>query len=266
MSETSDGTEDLVLYEVEDGVAILTINRPDKLNALSTEVLEALADAVSEAYDDDDVKAVVLTGAGEKSFVAGADIAVLAEQGVLDGKDNSIFGQQVMDLIAHGPKAVVGAVNGFALGGGCELALACDFCYASDNAIFGQPEVGLGTIPGYGGTQRLPRLVGSAMALELILSGKKIDAQEALRIGLVNQVLPQAELLDACKKIARLIGKQGPVAVQMAKEALRRGAMMPLGDGLSLEADLFGLISATEDMGEGMMAFLEKRKPEFKGQ
>ncbi len=255
-----------ISVSVEDGVAVLTINRPSKLNALDNDTLDELSEAVSECYVEEEVGVIILTGAGDKSFVAGADISMLAEQGVLDGKMNSLLGHDCMSLIEEGPKPVIAAVNGFALGGGLELALACDFRYASTNAIFGLPEVGLGIIPGYGGTQRLPRLVGTGVALEMIMTGAKIDAEEALRIGLVNRVLPQEELLAAVTKTAQKILRNGPIAVQMAKEAVRRGTQMPLADGASLEADLFGMISSTEDMKEGMKAFLEKRKPEFRGE
>ncbi len=251
---------------VEDGVAILTINRPSKLNALDNDTLDELSEAVSECYVEEEIGVLILTGAGTKSFVAGADISMLAEQGVVDGRMNSLLGHDCMSLVEEGPKPVIAAVNGFALGGGLELALACDFRYASQNAVFGLPEVGLGIIPGYGGTQRLPRLVGTGVALEMILTGGKIDADEALRIGLVNRVLPQEELLGAATKTAQKILRNGPIAVQMAKEAVRRGTQMPLADGASLEADLFGMISSTEDMKEGMKAFLEKRKPEFRGE
>ncbi|PIE23500.1 MAG: crotonase [Planctomycetota bacterium] len=255
-----------VEYENDDGIVVLTINRPEKLNALDNEVLLELSDCVDQALEDEDVAALVITGGGDKSFVAGADIEMLAEQGVLDGRENSHLGQQVFHDIENCMMPVIAAVNGFALGGGCELALACDFRYASSNALFGLPEVGLGIVPGYGGTQRLPRLVGMGHALELIMSGGKIDAEEALRIGLVNKVFEPAALLDEAKKTARKIAQQGPLAVRMAKEVVRRGFDMTLEEGLSLEADIFGMISSTNDMHEGMTAFLEKRKPQFQGE
>ncbi|HHI78789.1 MAG TPA: hypothetical protein ENK02_02280 [Planctomycetes bacterium] len=255
-----------LLVSVEDGIAILTIHRPSKLNALDNETLDELSEAFTGCFVEEEVGVIILTGAGEKSFVAGADISMLAEQGVLDGRLNSHLGQDCMSLIEAGPKPVIAAVNGFALGGGLELALACDFRYASSNAVFGLPEVGLGIIPGYGGTQRLPRLVGYGHGLEMILTGEKIDAEEALRIGLVNRVFPPEDLLEEAKKTARKILKNGPLAVSIAKEAVRRGTEMALEDGVSLEADLFGMISSTEDMKEGMRAFLEKRKPEFRGE
>lgn len=253
-------------YEIDGTTAIITVDRPEKLNALDAEVLDELADAFTDAFVDDGVRAVVLTGGGEKSFVAGADIEMLVEQDVLQGRKNSLLGQDVMDMIEDGPKPVIAAVNGYALGGGCELALACDFRIASESAIFGLPEVGLGIIPGYGGTQRLPRLVGTGHALELILSGGKIDAAEAQRIGLVNRVTAPEALLDEAKKAASKIARQGPVAVEFAKRAVRRGMLLSLKDGLELEADLFGMISSTSDMKEGMRAFLEKRKPDFQGE
>ncbi len=261
MSETDSN----VGIEIEAGIATITVDRPKKLNALDNDTLEELGEAFQDAIFDDEVGVVILTGAGEKAFVAGADIEMLSRQGVLDGKQNSLLGQDLMDLIEDCPKPVIAAVNGFALGGGCELALACDFRYASENAVFGLPEVGLGILPGYGGTQRLPRLVGTGRAMEMILTGARIDAGEALRIGLVNRVLPLGELLPACRETAGAILSKGPLAVQMAKEAVRRGSLLSLKEGLALEADLFGLCSATEDMREGMKAFLEKRKPEFKG-
>ena len=254
-----------VEYSVDAGIATITINRPDKLNALNNDVLEEIAQGLDEALESDDVGVVVITGAGDKAFVAGADISMLADQGVLDGRDNSLLGQALMEAVEDAPKPVIAAVNGYALGGGCELALACDFRYCSSNALFGLPEVGLGIIPGYGGTQRLPRLVGSGVALELILTGKKIDADEALRIGLVNCVCEPDDLLPSVYKTAGKILEQGPVAVQFAKQAVRRGLLLSLKDGLDAEADLFGMISSTSDMAEGMSAFLEKRKPDFTG-
>jgi enoyl-CoA hydratase len=256
--------ESSVKYEIDDGIVVLTIDRPEKLNALDNEVLLELNDRVDQALEDEDAQAIVITGAGPKSFVAGADISMLVEQGVMDGRENAHLGQQVFHEIENCMMPVIAAVNGFALGGGCELALACDFRYAATNAIFGLPEVSLGIIPGYGGTQRLPRLIGVGPALELIMTGNKIDAQEAYRLGLVNRVCEPEQLLDECKKTARKIASQGPIAVRTAKEVVRRGADMTIEEGLSLEADLFGMLSSTEDMHEGMTAFLEKRKPEFK--
>lgn len=251
--------------DLHEHAALLTIDRTEKLNALDSDVLEELADAVTEAFLDDDVRGIVITGAGDKAFVAGADIEMLVEQDVIEGRNNSLIGQDVMETIEDGPKPVIAAVNGYALGGGCELALACDFRIASTKAVFGLPEVGLGIIPGYGGTQRLPRLVGTGHALELILSGGKIDAQEAMRIGLVNRVVEPTALIEEALACVARIAKQGPVAVEFAKQAVRRGMLMSLKDGFELESDLFGMISSTADMKEGMRAFLDKRKPEFRG-
>ena len=249
--------------EVErDGhLAIVAVNRPSKLNALDNLTIEQLDGVIVDLEGDDAVGAIIVTGKGEKAFVAGADITVLAKQGVLDGKDNARKGQALMSRIENCKKPVLAAVNGFALGGGLELALSCDVRFASDNAKLGLPEVSLGIIPGYGGTQRLPRLVGSGVALQLILQGDPVDAQEALRIGLVNGVFPQAELLDQVKAIANRMVSRGPTALALAKQAVRRGAHMSMQDGLELEADLFGIISSTDEMKEGMTAFLEKRKP-----
>ena len=249
--------------EVErDGhLAIVAVNRPSKLNALDNLTIEQLDGVIVDLEGDDAVGAIIVTGKGEKAFVAGADITVLAKQGVLDGKDNARKGQALMSRIENCKKPVLAAVNGFALGGGLELALSCDVRFASDNAKLGLPEVSLGIIPGYGGTQRLPRLVGSGVALQLILQGDPVDAQEALRIGLVNGVFPHAELLDQVKAIANRMVSRGPTALALAKQAVRRGAHMSMQDGLELEADLFGIISSTDEMKEGMTAFLEKRKP-----
>ncbi|MFY9345386.1 MAG: enoyl-CoA hydratase-related protein [Planctomycetota bacterium] len=242
-------------------VATVTVNRPAKLNALDGATIAEL-DAVFAALDADAaVGAVVLTGAGEKAFVAGADIAVLAKQGVLDGKANSLAGQAMMSRIENSRLPVIAAINGFALGGGLELALACDLRFAAKTAKLGLPEVSLGILPGYGGTQRLPRLCGSGVALQLILTGDPVSADEALRIGLVNGVTEPAELLAHCQAIAQKIVSRGAQALALAKQAVRRGANLPLADGLQLEADLFGIASSTAEMKEGMAAFLEKRKP-----
>ena len=252
-----------VQVERDGHLAIVTVNRPSKLNALDDLTIGELGCAFAGLEADDGVGAIIVTGAGEKAFVAGADISVLAKQGVLDGRDNARCGQALTLRIERCRKPVIAAVNGFALGGGLELALACDLRFASDNAKVGLPEVSLGIIPGYGGTQRLPRLVGSGVALQLILQGDPVDAEEALRIGLVNAVFPQGDLLDEVKKVAARMVSRGPQALAMAKEAVRRGAHMSLEDGLELEADLFGVISSTDEMKEGMAAFLEKRKPSW---
>ena len=254
-----------ILFEVKVRVAILTINRPDKLNALNRRTVQELDAAARQAAGDPEVGALILTGAGPKAFVAGADINELAEQNPIGGKDYSIYGQQVLGRLEGMGKIVIAAVNGFALGGGCELALACHVRVASENAKLGLPEVTLGIIPGFGGTQRLARLVGRGRALEMILSGEMIEAQEAHRIGLVNRVVPAGEALAEAEKLARVVLSRGPVAVRMAIEAVNEGLQMPLEEGLFLEATLFGLVTTTEDFREGTRAFLEKRKARFNG-
>ncbi len=244
-------------------LAVVTVNRPSKLNALDAETIAEL-DAVFAALDADaSVGAIVLTGAGDKAFVAGADISVLAQQGVLDGKENARRGQALTLRIEQSQKPVLAAINGYAFGGGLELALACDLRFCSKAAKMGLPEVSLGILPGYGGTQRLPRLCGSGVALQMILTGDPVTADEALRIGLVNAVFEPGELLAGCKAIAARIVSRGPQALALAKQAVRRGAQLSLQDGLALEADLFGLASSTAEMKEGMAAFLEKRKPSW---
>jgi enoyl-CoA hydratase len=250
-----------VLLDRDGHVAVVTINRPQKLNALDDPTIAELDGCIASLADDDAVGAIVLTGAGEKAFVAGADIQGLSRQGVLDGRDNARTGQALTLRIEESPKPVLAAINGFALGGGLELALACDLRFCSTNSKLGLPEVGLGIIPGYGGTQRLPRLLGQGLALQLILTGDPITAEEAHRIGLVNGVFAPAELLPAVKAVAARIVSRGPLAVALAKQAVRRGAGLPLHDALELEADLFGIVSSSPEMKEGMAAFLEKRKP-----
>lgn len=245
-------------------LATVTVNRPDKLNALNNETISELIHAFTTLGEDAGCGAIILTGAGEKAFIAGADIGVLAEQGVLDGRNNAAHGQHLTEVIEKAPKPVLAAINGYALGGGLEMALACDMRYASDRAVLGLPEVSLGIIPGYGGTQRLPRLVGSGKALEMMLTGDPIKADEALRVGLVNAVFDAKELLGKVQAVARTIVSRGPTAVALAKQAARRGAELSLGEGLALEADLFGVISSTDEMREGMKAFLEKRAPSWK--
>jgi enoyl-CoA hydratase len=252
-----------VLLERDGHLAIVTVNRPSKLNALDDQTIAELH-ATFDALDQDaSVGAVIVTGAGEKAFVAGADISVLQKQGVLDGKENARRGQALTLRIESLTKPVLAAINGFALGGGLELALACDVRFASSKAMLGLPEVSLGIIPGYGGTQRLPRLVGSGVALQMILQGDAIDATEALRIGLVNAVHAPEELLAKVKEVANRMVSRGPTALSLAKQAVRRGAQMPMAEALTLEADLFGIISSTDEMKEGMAAFLEKRKPSW---
>ncbi|MCB9885650.1 MAG: enoyl-CoA hydratase/isomerase family protein [Planctomycetes bacterium] len=252
-----------VLVEREGHLAVVTVNRPSKLNALDNETITELDTAFTALDGDAGVAAIIVTGAGEKAFVAGADITVLAKQGVLDGTANSRHGQRMMSRLENCSKPVLAAINGFALGGGLELALACDVRFASNNAKLGLPEVSLGIIPGYGGTQRLARLCGSGAALQLILTGDPVTADEAMRIGLVNGVFEPAELLVKVKAIAQRMVSRGPTALALAKQAVRRGAAMSMDDALALEADLFGMISSTAEMKEGMAAFLEKRKPSW---
>ncbi|MBL9078841.1 MAG: enoyl-CoA hydratase/isomerase family protein [Planctomycetes bacterium] len=252
-----------VQLEREGFLAVVRVNRPTKLNALDDQTIAEL-DCLFAALDADDaVGAVILTGAGDKAFVAGADIGVLARQGVLDGKENARRGQALTLRIEQSRKPVLAAINGYAFGGGLELALACDVRFASKAARLGLPEVSLGIIPGYGGTQRLPRLVGPGRALQMILTGDPLTADEAERIGLVNAVFEPGELLEKCKAIALRMVSRGPQAVALAKQAVRRGAHLSLADGLALEADLFGIVSSTAEMKEGMAAFLEKRKPSW---
>jgi enoyl-CoA hydratase len=251
--------------ESREGVATISVARPEKLNALDRRTIEELTAAVARVRDDDAVRGVIVTGSGEKAFVAGADIAELARMGPVEGVEVSRLGQRVFREIELLRKPVIAAVNGFALGGGCELALACHLRVASENARFGLPEVKLGIIPGYGGTLRLPRIVGKGRALEMILTGEMVDAAEAHRIGLVNRVVPQAELGQRTRELMGLILRNGPVALGMAIECATRGMEMDVDDGLALESSLFGLLAATEDMREGMGAFLEKRPADFKG-
>ena len=256
---------DNLLLDRDGRVACVTINRPAVLNALNTEMLDELRVAILDLRQDDDVRVVIVTGAGEKSFVAGADINELALQTPTTGREHALAGQQVFDLIENLGKPVIAAVNGFALGGGCELAMACTLRIAADTARLGQPEINLGIIPGYAGTQRLARLVGKGRALELILTGAQISAAEAESIGLVNRVVPAARLMGEVRKLAAMLSAQAPVAVRYALSAVTKGLDMPFAEGCVLEATLFGLVVATEDMREGTRAFLEKRKPAFTG-
>ncbi len=258
-------TYSTLLVSTKDRIAVVTVNRPDKLNALNAQCKNEIRDLFASLKINPDVDVVILTGAGEKSFVAGTDIGELAALDSETGKDFASGGQSILDLVQHLGKPVIAAVNGYALGGGCELALACHMRIASENAKFGQPEVSLGIIPGYGGTQRLSRLVGSGKAAELILTGNQIDAQEALRIGLVNRVVPQKELLATAESIARTITGKGQLAIRMALKAINASMEMPLSEGLKVEASLFGECCGTQDAKEGVKAFLEKRKPEFRG-
>lgn len=254
-----------LLYEKKDGIARITFNRPKVLNALNRKTVEELQQALLDARDDQSVRALILTGAGEKSFVAGADISELAQRSPVDGKDFSLFGQSVFHLLETLGKPSICAINGFALGGGCELALCCTMRIASKTAKLGQPEVKLGIIPGYGGSQRLARLCGKGAAHELCLTGEMINAEEALRFGLVNHIYEPAELLPAAEALAKKIIANAPLAVKYTIEAIERGSEMPLQEGLFLEATLFGLSCATEDMREGTKAFLEKRPAQFRG-
>jgi enoyl-CoA hydratase len=254
-----------LLFDIRDGIAFVTINRPDKLNALNDQVMAELGDAAERIATEDAIRGAILTGTGTKAFVAGADIADLAKQGPFDGKARALRGQAVLRRLETCGKPVIAAVNGVALGGGCELAMACHVRIASENAKFGQPEVKLGIAPGYGGTQRLPRLVGKGVALQLILTGETIDAHEAHRIGLVSKVAPAGELLAEAERLLRGILAMGPLAVRLALEAVDQGLEMSLEEGLLLEANHFGLLAATRDMKEGLTAFLEKRQPRFEG-
>jgi enoyl-CoA hydratase len=254
-----------LLLELRDRIAIATINRPDKLNALNDRTMDELDAAFRALARDAEVRGVILTGAGEKAFVAGADIGELAAQGPVAGRERSLRGQRVLDRIEGLGKPVIAAINGFALGGGCELALACHVRVAAEGARLGTPEVKLGIMCGYGGTQRLPRLVGRGRALEMLLTGEMVDAQEALRIGLVNRVVPREKLLEEAESLLRKMLANGPVSLRFVLEAVGRGLGMPLGDAQAFEATLFGLVCTTEDMKEGTRAFLEKRPPKFQG-
>jgi enoyl-CoA hydratase len=258
-------TYEFLTLERRDQVAILTLSRPEKLNALNQALLTELEHAVSALQADTSLRVVVVTGAGEKAFVAGADIGELAVLDTRGAEAASAFGSRIFRRLETGPLAVIAAVNGFALGGGCELALACHIRIASENAKFGLPEVGLGIIPGYGGTQRLPRLVGLGMASELIATGRMVDAEEALRIGLVNRVVPLASLLDEALAMAQKIAANAPLAVAAALEAARRGLDLDLDQGLRFESTLFGILGSTEDMHKGLAAFVEKKKASFEG-
>mgnify|MGYP005842388521 CR=1 FL=1 len=249
----------------DNGITVVSINRPDALNAMNSRVMAELYDYFSGAGSDDSVQAVILTGAGEKAFVAGADIKEMKELTALESKEFAKRGHKLTMTIQQLGKPVVAAVNGYALGGGCELAIACHLRFAAANAIFGQPEVGLGIIPGWGGTQRLPRLIGVAKATELIISGKSIDAATAKNIGLVNEIFDQEDLLEKSKEFLQTVMKQGPRAVELSLEAIYSGMDMPLSEGLNLEANLFGVAFSTEDSNEGTEAFVQKRSPEFQG-
>ena len=254
-----------VLYEKRGAIAYVTVNRPKVLNALNARTWKDLRIAFDDAREDISVRGVILTGAGDKAFVAGADINELAQSTAANARQSSRSGQEVLDLIENLGKPVVAAINGFALGGGCETAMACTIRIAAEHARFGQPEVKLGLPPGGGGTQRLPRLVGKGRALQLILSGEVISAQEAYRIGLVNEIVPAADLISRAEAILKMIAANAPIAVELALEAVNRGLDSSQSEGLALEASYFGLCAGTEDKKEGTSAFLEKRAPKFVG-
>jgi enoyl-CoA hydratase/carnithine racemase len=256
---------DNVLYDKRNGIGYVTVNRPKVLNALNTPTWTDIRTAFEDARDDVAVRGVILTGAGNKAFIAGADISELSKATALDAERASRFGQEVLDLIENLGKPVIAAVNGFALGGGCETAMACTIRIAVDTAKFGQPEVTLGLVPGGGGTQRLPRLVGKGRALQLILSAEMISAQEAYRIGLVNEIVPAADLITRAEAILRKIASNAPMAVKFALTAVNKGMETSQDEGLLLEASYFGLCAGTEDKKEGTSAFLEKRPPQFRG-
>lgn len=255
--------KNLLVETAEDGITTVTINRPKLLNALDTETLREMKDAFGRLAYDENTRSMIIRGAGERAFVAGADLGAMSTMTAVEGRNFSILGHDVFDAIEKLPYVVIAAVNGFALGGGCELALACDFRYASTTAKFGQPEVNYGIIPGFGGSQRLARLIGKGYAKEMIYTGDFIDAQEAHRIGLVNRVCHPEELYDAAEQTCRKIMKKGPLAIASAKDAINKGLSMDLDSGLSYEAQVFGNCFATLDQKEGMNAFLEKRKPVF---
>jgi len=254
-----------VLYEKKGAIAYVTLNRPKVLNALNRRTWEDLQTAFEDAREDSAIRGVILTGAGDKAFIAGADIGELSRVTAVEAEESSTFGQGVLNLIENLGKPVVAAINGFALGGGCETAMACTIRVATENAKFGQPEVKLGVLPGGGGTQRLPRLVGKGRALQLILSGEMISAQEAYRIALVNEVVLAADLIPRAEAILKQIFANAPLAVRYSLEAVNRGLETSLTEGLALEASFFGLCAGTEDKQEGTQAFLQKRAPEFQG-
>jgi enoyl-CoA hydratase/carnithine racemase len=258
-------TLEMVAYDKKNAIAYVTLNRPKVLNALNHRTWEDLKTAFEDARDDAAVRGVILTGAGDKAFIAGADISELAHVSAVDAEKSSSYGQQVLDLIENLGKPVVAAINGFALGGGCETAMACTIRIAAEQAKFGQPEVKLGLLPGGGGTQRLSRLVGRGRALQLILTGDMITAAEAYRIGLVNEVVPAANLIPRAEAILAQIFANAPIAIRYSLEAVNRGLETSLDEGLRLEASYFGLCAATDDKKEGTAAFLEKRAPRFQG-
>jgi len=254
-----------ILFERDGGIATITVNRPKVLNALNAQTLDELRRVILACRHDDAVRCVIVTGAGEKSFIAGADINELSVQSPTSGREHAMAGQHILDLIENLGKPVIAAINGFALGGGCELAMACTLRIAAETARLGQPEINLGIIPGYAGTQRLARLVGRGRALEILLTGDHITAAEAHRLGLVNRVVPPGELMTEVRRMAETLAGKAPVAVRYIIDAVNKGLDMAFPDAQVFEATLFGLVASTGDMREGTRAFLEKRKPEFKG-
>ena len=254
-----------ILLETNNNILTLTVNRPEKLNALNQKTLKEIEEAINNAQTDENVAAIIITGSGEKSFIAGADISELAKANAVTGMKFASYGQKVMNTIEQSGKPVIAAVNGFAVGGGCELAMSCHIRVASENAMFGQPEIKLGVIPGFGGTQRLVRLVGKGRALEMNLLGNMINAQRAYEIGLVNLVVPQNELAETVAKMAKQLTYSAPIAMQCIIDSINHGAECSLPEGLDYEAKAFAVTCATEDMKEGTQAFLEKRKANFNG-
>jgi enoyl-CoA hydratase len=254
-----------VLLETTDRIAVLTVNRPQVLNALNRQTLMDIKGAVEQFRDDPEADILIITGSGEKAFIAGADISFMVDMTALEGRQFGQLGADVFRLIETVNKPVIAAINGFCLGGGCELAMACDFRICNEKSKFGQPEVSLGVTPGFGGTQRLPRLVGLGMAKQLLYTGEVIDAQEALRIGLVNKVFPNETLMEEARKIAGKIAAQGQISVQLCKTAVHEGMQSDIDRAMALESNIFGLCFASEDQKEGMKAFTEKRKAQFKG-
>ncbi|MCH8299356.1 MAG: enoyl-CoA hydratase/isomerase family protein [Candidatus Marinimicrobia bacterium] len=254
-----------LLYEVEERIAVVTVNRPEVMNALNRETVAELKRAALSVRDDDGIGGMIITGMGDKAFIAGADINELAKENVLSGRDTSIRGQSTLQTFELMGKPIIAAINGYALGGGFELTLGCHIRIAAENAMMGLPEVGLGIMPGFGGTQRLPRLIGTSKALEMILTGKTISAEEALGYGLLSKVVPEGKSLEAAKEMMKVILSKAPVSIKMCIEAVNRGMNMTLDEGLAIESDRFGILCGTEDMKEGMNAFLEKREPQFKG-
>lgn len=254
-----------LVVERSNGIATVTVNRPQAMNAMTRGTLEELADAVQTLISSADIRVVILTGAGNKAFIAGGDISMLVGLDVCAARELALLAQGICTAIEQAPKPFIAAVNGYALGGGCELAMSCDIRIAADTARFGQPEVNIGTLPGFGGSQRLPRLIGKGRALEMILTGDMIDAQEAWRIGLVNKVVPAAELQAGVRDLALKLAAKSAVALQLCKEVVQNGMEMDLANACRYEADLFALSFSTADQKEGMQAFLEKRKPVFSG-